>query len=141
MSLQPLPEASGTRGAHPVPAAVGNHSGVVLRLISLGCTFAALVSRSFPALSPSVAVPGLLSWMMLHLLQACSCQHSVFFLTLHMLIPGSPLSLTQLHLPGKGLALAYLGWSPAASCQTLLDQERCFWHWALFSSILVVLPV
>lgn len=31
----------------------------MLRLVSLGCTFAALVSRSLPALSPSVAVPGL----------------------------------------------------------------------------------
>lgn len=49
------PESQQHEGPHPVPAAAGNHSGVVLWLVFFGYTFTALVNRSLPALSPSVA--------------------------------------------------------------------------------------
>lgn len=48
-------EPAAHEGPRPVPAAAGNHFGVVFWLVFLGCTFAALVSRSLPAVSPSVA--------------------------------------------------------------------------------------
>lgn len=117
------------------PAAVRN----TLQLCWGSFLFAALVSRSLPAPSPSVAV-------LLHRLQARSSQHSVLFLTLHMLIPGSPLSLTGFHLPGKGLdwLLLYQGWGPALHSIV----PRLPWirkdvagTGALFSSMLVVLPL
>lgn len=97
LSWERVSHEGGPRGAPPVPAAVGS----TLQLCWGSFLFAALVSRSLPAPSSSVAV-------LLHALQARSSQHSVLFLTLHMLIPGCPLSLTWFHLPGKGLALAVL---------------------------------
>lgn len=48
-------EPAAYEGPHPVPAAAGNHFGVVLWLVFLSCIFAALVSRSLSAPSLSVA--------------------------------------------------------------------------------------
>lgn len=48
-------EPAAHEGPHPVPAAAGNHFGVMLWLVFFGYTFTALVNRSLPALSLSVA--------------------------------------------------------------------------------------